>query len=593
MLAQMGAYEDAVDRVLYMHSYYAGSLEEWLEYLRPVLDEHTLPRSKLGAGLAIFHDARTAGWADTAEAAKERLCWLSNQSVPEVALFRILHDADHEWPDPFWIDPLHAYASGSACDPGPAPTGHCPPEWMGPNQDGCCVRSSSPACREDCAKDECTHYKEGWWWKPEDYHHHPYTCCPPNKTGIPAAAPASPLPLQKRRCAGRENWMEGECVGIKLGASTPETRANDARNGSLAIGANLFEVQVPPETPYFSISLRVVKGRCVGKWFTRRSASEPPFSAKVNRTSAAGATELTNVAGSGGAPTVVMSADGGALWTIVVYLPFQDETPTGRACSFILSVDALAPPLALSTAPHELKLHPAGLPIVFTWNETIAQPVTIRASRSGTPSTNLNGNAYDNVCNVVLSVRGTADMFGGVAQWDGDVAPTTRDTGDLFAPLIGFAGGTWAMSVQLERRTAQTSCNVSFWLHKLPVLAIANATASAMTRATLSAGERPFLSLAHRTPPHSYAALDMATLAGTCKGVTVSWIADRFQDRRWALRPRGGRANRPHAMWPSSFDPSVGASSARPIPHQACERGRGQLHGRPARGKRATTLGVS
>jgi hypothetical protein len=183
MLAQMGEYSNEVDRVLYMHTYYAGSLEEWLEFLQPVLDEEAVARDKLGAGLAIFHDTRTVGWADTAEAAKERLCWLENQSVPEVAMFRIDRSPSRRWPDEFWIAPLQAYVSGQACAPGPAPTGGCPPEWTGPDSSGCCTLHSSPSCGKSCAQATCEHgWKPGWWWKPEDYRHHPYTCCPPNIT---------------------------------------------------------------------------------------------------------------------------------------------------------------------------------------------------------------------------------------------------------------------------------------------------------------------------------------------------------------------------------------------------------------------------
>lgn len=167
---------------------FAGSLEEWLEYLQPVLDEHTLPRSKLGAGLAVFHDERTAGWSDTPVAAKERLCWLANNSVPEVALFRIDQSNGRTWPDDYWIEPLKQYAAGEACAPGPAPTGGCPKGWNGPGNEGCCTRGYTPGCDKDCAKAECSSYKKGWWWKPVDYHHHPYTCCPPNSTE-PIATP--------------------------------------------------------------------------------------------------------------------------------------------------------------------------------------------------------------------------------------------------------------------------------------------------------------------------------------------------------------------------------------------------------------------
>lgn len=197
LLADMGAYQDAVDRVLYMHTYFAGSLREWTEYLQPALNESSLPRSKLGAGLAVYRDSKTAGWADTAAAASERLCYLENASVTEVDLFRI--DVSFKWPDDFWLAPLRAFASGQACAPPPLPKDSCPPGWIGPDSQGCCDISASSGCSEACAKKDCASFDAGsWWWKPLDYHHHPFTCCPPNTTTLNAAtlSPHEPAPAR-------------------------------------------------------------------------------------------------------------------------------------------------------------------------------------------------------------------------------------------------------------------------------------------------------------------------------------------------------------------------------------------------------------
>ena len=181
MLAQMGAYEDAVDRVLYMHSYYAGSLEEWLEYLRPVLDEHTLPRSKLGAGLAIFHDARTAGWADTAEAPRRAL--LAFQPIGTRS--RALPYPPRRRPrvaGPVLIDPLHAYASGSVI-PDQRPRATVRQNGWDPTRTGAvCVAQAQPAART--APRTSAPIQGRLVVKPEDYHHHPYTCCLQTKRGF-------------------------------------------------------------------------------------------------------------------------------------------------------------------------------------------------------------------------------------------------------------------------------------------------------------------------------------------------------------------------------------------------------------------------
>ena len=56
MLRQMSAYSASVDRVLYMHTYFAGSLEEWLEYLQCRL------RRRCKAAGAQRHHSASAWW---------------------------------------------------------------------------------------------------------------------------------------------------------------------------------------------------------------------------------------------------------------------------------------------------------------------------------------------------------------------------------------------------------------------------------------------------------------------------------------------------------------------------------------------------
>eukprot|EP00949_MAST-11_sp_MAST-11-sp1_P003560 g3560.t1 len=174
LLSDIGAWQGAVDRVMWMTTYYASSEKQWYYKLFPTLNESTISREKIGGGLACFKDDRTAGWADSAASASYRLCWMANLSVPEVAFFRI--DVERNWPDDRWWEPLRNYASGKPCAAGAAPE-PCPKPFTSYDSSGCCTLHTSPSCGEECAEDACKRLH--WSWKKVDYRHHPYTCCPP------------------------------------------------------------------------------------------------------------------------------------------------------------------------------------------------------------------------------------------------------------------------------------------------------------------------------------------------------------------------------------------------------------------------------
>ena len=177
MMRNVTALAGATDRVLYMHTYMAPSLRGWLANLDLATAQAPPAGGKLAAGLAGFKDARTAGWSDTPESARERLCWLMHLDLPEVAMFRI--SENDGWPLAHWEEPLQRFAAGEDCAPGPRPE-PCPAGWeatRSPGETQCCSRKRSRGCGEACARAQCA-ARPGWAWRPEDFKVHPYTCCP-------------------------------------------------------------------------------------------------------------------------------------------------------------------------------------------------------------------------------------------------------------------------------------------------------------------------------------------------------------------------------------------------------------------------------
>ena len=206
----------AVDRIMNMGTYNAGSYLTWLSHLTPALASG-VPRDKLGAGLGCWVDSKTNNtWSTTSESAELRVCALMNASVPEIDMFRLAPELN--WPEPFWVAQLERYMKGGGCELPPVPASQCPAEagWATSGDGSCCsihfadVDRNAGGCvggkqsAEACAKAQCENSKTPInTWKPLNYSSHPYTCCSAigkgvnadrdTTTPLPTASPAAPL----------------------------------------------------------------------------------------------------------------------------------------------------------------------------------------------------------------------------------------------------------------------------------------------------------------------------------------------------------------------------------------------------------------
>ena len=195
-----------VGKIMNMGTYHSPDFASWYQTeLMPALDP-AIPRSKIGAGLGVWNDTRTAHtWNLTPKSAEERICALMNHSFQELDMFVLRQDsddADKNFPYDFWIKPLEKFMAGGGCPLPPGTTLSCPAAqagmpvdaWMPGGDPGCCVSSEDRGhghkCNVTCAMAECNAAgkKAGatWWWKPEDYSKHKYECC--NKTIPPYTA---------------------------------------------------------------------------------------------------------------------------------------------------------------------------------------------------------------------------------------------------------------------------------------------------------------------------------------------------------------------------------------------------------------------
>lgn len=175
MTADFPTIAASVDRINYMTTYNAASLEQWEGYFVEAFNP--TPIDKLGVGLGCWIDSQTNNtWSTTPESAEERMCRLMNASVVEIDMFRLL--PEENWPEPFWIPQLEQYAKGMGCNlPPPPPPPACPKGFSPGGKPGCCQASWSSGCDETCARSECA--AKGWVWQDTDPKHAPYECCPP------------------------------------------------------------------------------------------------------------------------------------------------------------------------------------------------------------------------------------------------------------------------------------------------------------------------------------------------------------------------------------------------------------------------------
>ena len=122
-----------------MMTYNAVSYEEWLfSKLAPAL---TVANSQevMGVGLGCWVDDRTNNtWAVTARSAHPRICYLMNQSVTEIDMFRLRQGVRKngaplpDWPERFWIPALERFMSGGSCDAEIPTRTVCPNASIGP-----------------------------------------------------------------------------------------------------------------------------------------------------------------------------------------------------------------------------------------------------------------------------------------------------------------------------------------------------------------------------------------------------------------------------------------------------------------------------
>ena len=88
------------DLFMNMATYNAGSYTAWLEQFAIPIDDATIPRSKLGAGLGCWIESTVPAWSLTAESAKQRVCALMNASVTEIDMYVSKHARVRPAPHP-------------------------------------------------------------------------------------------------------------------------------------------------------------------------------------------------------------------------------------------------------------------------------------------------------------------------------------------------------------------------------------------------------------------------------------------------------------------------------------------------------------
>ena len=128
MLSQFGVLAPSVDRLMDMETYHAASMGGWLHgdnyggYYDSFVNER-VPRPTAGVGIGSWPakcgDAPC--WSATEESVAPRLARMANDSVPEIAMFRIcrpLAPLDERYPQEWWWEPLarwlHAAPSAAA-----------------------------------------------------------------------------------------------------------------------------------------------------------------------------------------------------------------------------------------------------------------------------------------------------------------------------------------------------------------------------------------------------------------------------------------------------------------------------------------------
>jgi hypothetical protein len=106
VLSEYATLAPAVDRLQDMETYNADSFGEWMSAFVNIINP-TIPRSAAGIGLGVWLDNTDNGtWSLTAASATQRVAQAIADGVQELAMFRLLPQANPAWPLDFWWDSL-------------------------------------------------------------------------------------------------------------------------------------------------------------------------------------------------------------------------------------------------------------------------------------------------------------------------------------------------------------------------------------------------------------------------------------------------------------------------------------------------------
>lgn len=106
VLSEYATLAPAVDRLQDMETYNADSFGDWMSAYVNIINP-TIPRAAAGIGLGVWLDNTDNGtWSITPASATQRVAQAIADGVQELAMFRLLPQANPAWPLDFWWDAL-------------------------------------------------------------------------------------------------------------------------------------------------------------------------------------------------------------------------------------------------------------------------------------------------------------------------------------------------------------------------------------------------------------------------------------------------------------------------------------------------------